>query len=92
MTIDGDHFYIDLVLYNPLLRCFVLIDLKIGKLNHQDIEQMQFYTNYYTREKLEKWENPTIGLLLYADKNDAAVSSLAKRISLAQSWGSISML
>ncbi len=73
ITIDGDHFYIDLVFYNRLLRCFVLIDLKIGKLNHQDIGQMQLYTNFYTRELLEEWENPTIGILLCADKNDAVV-------------------
>ncbi len=73
ITIDGDHFYIDLVFYNRLLRCFVLIDLKIGKLTHQDIGQMMLYTNYYTRELLEEWENPTIGLLLCADKNDAVV-------------------
>lgn len=73
ITIDGDHFYIDLVFYNRLLKCFVLIDLKIGKLNHQDIGQMQLYTNYYTRELLEGWENPTIGILLCADKNDAVV-------------------
>ncbi len=73
ITIDGDHFYIDLVLYNRLLRCFVVIDLKLGKLNHQDLGQMMLYTNYYTREMLEDWENPTIGLLLCADKNDAVV-------------------
>jgi len=73
ITIDGDHFYIDLVFYNRLLRCFVLIDLKIGKLMHQDIGQMQLYTNFYTRELLEDWENPTIGILLCADKNDAVV-------------------
>ncbi len=73
ITIDGDHFYIDLVFYNRLLRSFVLIDLKIGKLTHQDIGQMQLYTNFYTRELLEEWENPTIGILLCADKNDAVV-------------------
>lgn len=73
ITIDADHFYIDLVLYNRLLRSFVLIDLKLGKLNHQDIGQMQLYTNFYTRELLEEWENPTIGILLCADKNDAVV-------------------
>lgn len=73
ITIDGDHFYIDLVLYNRLLRSFVLIDLKIGKLAHQDIGQMQLYANFYTREMLEEWENPTIGILLCADKNDAMV-------------------
>ncbi len=73
ITIDGDHFYIDLVLYNRLLRSFVLIDLKLGKLTHQDIGQMMLYTNFYTRELLEEWENPTIGILLCADKNDAVV-------------------
>jgi predicted nuclease of restriction endonuclease-like (RecB) superfamily len=73
ITIDGDHFYIDLVFYNRLLRCFVLIDLKIGKLTHQDIGQMMLYTNFYTREMLEEWENPTIGILLCADKNEAVV-------------------
>lgn len=73
ITLDGDHFYIDLVFYNRLLKCFVLIDLKIGKLTHQDIGQMQLYTNYYTREMREEWENPAIGILLCADKNDAIV-------------------
>jgi predicted nuclease of restriction endonuclease-like (RecB) superfamily len=73
LTIDGDHFYIDLVLYNRLLRCFVLIDLKLGKLTHQDIGQLSLYTNFYTRELLEDWENPTIGILLCADKNEAVV-------------------
>jgi predicted nuclease of restriction endonuclease-like (RecB) superfamily len=73
ITIEGDHFYIDLVLYNRLLRCFVLLDLKIGKLDHKDIGQMMLYTNYYTREMLEEWEQPTIGLLLCADKNDTMV-------------------
>ena len=66
ITIDGDHFYIDLVLYNHLLKCFVLIDLKTGKLTHQDLGQMMPYTNYYTREMIEDWENPTIGILLCA--------------------------
>lgn len=73
ITIDGDHFYIDLVFYNRLLRCFVLFDLKLGKLMHEDLGQMMLYTNYYTREMLEDWENPTIGILLCADKNDAVV-------------------
>lgn len=73
ISLDGDHFYIDLVLYNRLLRCFVLLDLKMGKLTHQDIGQMMFYSNYYTREMIEEWENPTIGILLCADKNDAMV-------------------
>ena len=73
ITLEGDHFYIDLVLYNRLLRCFVLIDLKLGKLTQQDIGQMMLYTNFYTRELLEEWENPTIGILLCADKNETVV-------------------
>jgi len=73
ITIDGDHFYTDLVFYNRLLRCFVLIDLKMGKLTPQDLGQMQLYVNYYTREMREEWENPAIGMLLCADKNDAVV-------------------
>ena len=73
LTLDGDHFYIDLVFYNRLLQCFVLIDLKMGKLTHQDLGQMQLYTNYYTRELNEDWENPALGILLCADKNEAVV-------------------
>ena len=73
ITLDGDHFYIDLVFYNRLLKCFVLIDLKIGKLMHQDLGQMQLYNNFYTREMREEWENPAIGILLCADKNEAVV-------------------
>jgi len=73
ISLDGDHFYIDPVFYNRLLKCFVLIDLKLGKLTHQDLGQMQFYTNYYTREIREEWETPAIGILLCADKNEAVV-------------------
>ncbi len=73
ITIDGDHFYIDLVLYNRLLRCFVLWDLKLGKLTHQNLGQMQLYVNYYTREMREEWEAPAIGVILCADKNEAMV-------------------
>jgi predicted nuclease of restriction endonuclease-like (RecB) superfamily len=73
LTLDGDHFYVDLVFYNRLLRCFVLIDLKVGKLTHGDIGQMQLYVNYYNREVREEWEEPTIGILLCADKNAAVV-------------------
>lgn len=73
LTLDGDHFYIDLVFYNRLLRCFVLVDLKMGKLTHQDLGQMQLYVNFYSREKREEWENPAIGLLLCADKNETVV-------------------
>jgi predicted nuclease of restriction endonuclease-like (RecB) superfamily len=71
--IDGDDFFIDLVFFNRLLQCFVLIEIKTDKLTHQDVGQLQMYVNYYDRyEKLE-FENSTIGILLCADKNDAVV-------------------
>ena len=73
ITLDGDHFYIDLVFYNRLTRCFVLIDLKVGKLTHQDIGQMQMYVNYYTRTQMVEGENEPIGILLCAEKNKAVV-------------------
>jgi predicted nuclease of restriction endonuclease-like (RecB) superfamily len=73
ITIDGDHFYIDLVFYNYLLKCFVLIDLKIGKLTHQDIGQMDFYVRYYEKELKTEGDNPTIGIILCSDKNEAMV-------------------
>ncbi|MBM4056519.1 MAG: DUF1016 domain-containing protein [Planctomycetes bacterium] len=64
ITLDGDHFYIDLVFYNRLTRSFVLIDLKVGKLTHQDIGQMQMYVNYYKRTQMIEGENEPIGILL----------------------------
>lgn len=73
ISFDNQHFYIDLVFYNYILKCFVLIDLKTGKLTHQDIGQMQMYVNYYTREMTNAGDNPPIGILLCADKNDAVV-------------------
>ncbi len=73
ITLDGDHFYIDLVFYNRLTRCFVLIDLKVGKLTHQDIGQMQMYVNYYKRTQMAEGENEPIGILLCAEKNKAVV-------------------
>ena len=72
-TFDEEHFRLDLVLYNRLLRCFVLIDLKIGKLKHQDLGQMQMYVNYYDRCEKTAEENPTIGILLCSEKNDNMV-------------------
>ncbi len=72
-TLDGRNFFIDLVFYNYILKCFVLIDLKAGDLTHQDIGQMQMYVNYYTRELMNEGDNPPIGLLLCADKSDAIV-------------------
>ena len=73
ITIDGDNFYIDLVFYNYILKCFVLIDLKMGKLTHSDIGQMDFYVRYFEKEMKLEGDSPTIGLLLCADKNDAMV-------------------
>lgn len=73
ITLDGDHFYIDLVFYNYILKCFVLIDLKIGKLAHQDMGQMQMYVNYYTREMVNEGDNPPIGILLCDSKSEAVV-------------------
>ena len=69
-TFDEDHYFVDLVFYNRLLRCYVIIDLKLDKLTHQDLGQMQMYVNYYDREVKLPDENPTIGLLLckYAKK------------------------
>ena len=72
-TFNEEHFRVDLVFYNRLLRCFVLFDLKIGELKHQDIGQMQMYVNYYDRKVKLKDENPTIGIVLCKDKNNAVV-------------------
>ncbi len=72
-TFDEEHFKVDLVFYNRLLRCFVLFDLKIGELKHQDIGQMQMYVHYYDRKVKLEDENPTIGIILCKDKNNAVV-------------------
>jgi predicted nuclease of restriction endonuclease-like (RecB) superfamily len=84
ITIDGDHFYIDLVFYHRILRCFLLVDLKVGKLTQQDIGQMLLYTGYYEAEVTRPDENPPVGLILCAEKNDAVV-----RYTLGQSARSI---
>jgi predicted nuclease of restriction endonuclease-like (RecB) superfamily len=73
LTLDGDHFYPDLVFYHVKLKCYVVIDLKVGKLTHGDLGQMQLYVNYYDREVAAKGDNPTIGLLLCSEKNEAVV-------------------
>jgi len=73
ITVDGDHFYIDLVFYHTVLKCYVLIDLKVGKLTHGDLGQLQFYVNYYDQERRTEGDNPTLGLILCPDKNDAVV-------------------
>ena len=72
-TFDEKHFRVDLVFYNRLLQCFVLIDLKIGEINHQDLGQMQMYVNYYDRFVKLDTENKTIGIVLCKDKNDTVV-------------------
>ena len=73
LTLENEHFYPDLVFYNRLLKCFVIIDLKIGKVTHQDIGQMQMYVNYYDREIKEENENKTIGILLSTNRNKTVV-------------------
>jgi predicted nuclease of restriction endonuclease-like (RecB) superfamily len=72
-TFDEEHFFVDLVLYNRLLRCYVLVDLKIGKLTHQDLGQMQMYVNYFDRFVKTEGENSTIGIVLCKSKNQALV-------------------
>lgn len=72
-TFDDDHFYVDLVFYNRLLRCYVLIDLKRNKLTHQDLGQMQMYVNYFDRYVKTADENRSIGIILCHQKNDALV-------------------
>ena len=72
-TFDEDHYFVDLVFYNRLLRCYVVIDLKLDKLTHQDLGQMQMYVNHYDRHVKLPDENATIGLLLCKDKKDAVV-------------------
>lgn len=71
--LDGDDFFIDLVFYNRILQCFVLIEIKTHKLSHQDLGQLQMYVNYFDREEKLKHEKPAIGILLCADKNNAVV-------------------
>ena len=73
LTLEGDHFYPDMVFYHVKLKCYLIIDLKIGKLDHADLGQMQLYVNYYDREITSNDDNPTIGLILCSEKNDAVV-------------------
>ena len=73
ITFDGRHFYIDLVFYNYILKCFVLIDLKVGDLTHQDLGQMQMYVHYFQEEMMNEGDNPPIGIVLCADKSDSIV-------------------
>ena len=73
ILLEDDEFFIDLVFYNRLLRCFVIIEIKTHKITHSDVGQLQMYVNYYDREEKTPDENPTIGILLCADKNNTAV-------------------
>ena len=73
ITLDEEHFYPDLVFYNRIIKCFVIIDIKIGKVTHQDIGQMQMYVNYYDREIKQEDEKATIGILLSTNKNKTIV-------------------
>lgn len=73
ITLDNTHFYPDLVFYNRLLKCFIIIDLKIGKITHQDIGQMQMYVNYYDIEVKKDDEGRTVGILLSTKKNETIV-------------------
>lgn len=70
ITAGNEHFYVDLVFYNYILKCFVLIDLKTGKLTHQDIGQMDFYMRYYEDQVKQNEDNPTIGIVLCSEKNE----------------------
>ena len=82
-TFEERHFYVDLVLYNRLLQCYVLVDLKMDDLTHQDLGQMQMYVNYYDRYVKENFEKPTIGILLCERKNDALVElTLPKDVNI----------
>ena len=72
-TFNEEHFFVDLVFYNRLLQCYCLIDLKIDKLTHQDLGQMQMYVNYYDRYVKQSFEKPTIGILLCKEQNEALV-------------------
>ena len=72
-TFDEEHFFVDLVFYNRLLRCYVLLDLKLGELTHQDLGQMQMYVNYFDRYVTVEGEHPTVGVILCKKKKDALV-------------------
>ena len=73
MTAEDEEFYIDLVFYNYILKCFLLIDLKAGKLTHQDVGQMDMYVRMFEEKVRQESDNPTIGLILCSEKNNAVV-------------------
>lgn len=72
-TLDGDHFYPDLVFYNVVARCYVIIDLKMNKADYADVGQMQLYVNYFNKEVCTPQDNPTVGIILCAEKNDTVI-------------------
>lgn len=73
LAVDGDLFFVDLVFYHAVLKCYALVELKVGKLTHHHIGQMLFYVNYFDRERRSEGDGPTLGLILCTDKNDAVV-------------------
>jgi predicted nuclease of restriction endonuclease-like (RecB) superfamily len=73
LTLDGDHFYADLVMYHTILKCFVIVELKTKALSHADLGQIQLYVNYYDQHCRSEGDNPTLGLMLCTEKNDAMV-------------------
>jgi predicted nuclease of restriction endonuclease-like (RecB) superfamily len=73
LTLDGDHFYIDLVFYHTVLKCYAIVELKVGKLTHQDLGQMLLYVTYFDQKRRSEGDGPTLGLILCTDKNDAVV-------------------
>lgn len=73
ITLDGDHFYADLVFYHTILKCYIIIDIKTRKLSHADLGQIQLYVNYFDKEVITEGDNPTIGLILCTQKNDTVV-------------------
>jgi len=83
LLLEDDEFFVDLVFYNRLLKCFVVVELKTDKMTHQDLGQLQMYVNYYDRYEKQKEENPTIGILLSPSKNHTVVElSLPKNRNL----------
>ena len=73
LTLDGKNFYADLVFYHVILKCYIIVDIKVKELTHGDLGQMQLYVNYFDQEVISKDDNPTIGLILCTKKSDAVV-------------------
>ncbi len=81
ISLSGNHFYVDLVFYHRILKCFVLIDLKRGEVTHQDVGQMNLYLNYFKKEQNVEGDNPPIGIVLGAMKNNILVEYATESIS-----------